>query len=80
VDVVADAELALSDGSTTSVDRVVLGTGYSVDVSKYDFSTSHCDGAIGRPTTDIQCTTGLQTSVNGLYMAGVVGEKTLGRR
>jgi len=80
VDVVADGlKLALSDGSTTSVDRVVLGTGYSVDVSKYDILDESLRRAIrtsddGYPVL----TTGLQTSVNGLYMAGVVGEKTLG--
>jgi thioredoxin reductase len=80
VDVVADGlKLALSDGSTTSVDRVVLGTGYSVDVSKYDILDASLRRAI-RTSDDgyPALTTGLQTSVNGLYMAGVVAEKTLG--
>jgi len=80
VDVVADGlKLALSDGGTTCVDRVVLGTGYTVDVSKYDI----LDGSLRRAIRTCDdgypvLTTGLQTSVNGLYMAGVIGEKALG--
>jgi thioredoxin reductase len=72
-------KLVLSDGATDEVDSVVLATGYRIDVSRYGI----LDGALkqriqrtpdGYPVLD----TSLKTSVNGLYMVGVVGEKTLG--
>jgi hypothetical protein len=71
--------LTLSDRSSVEVDRVVLGTGYRIDVSRWPI----LDPALRR---DIQTTndgypvltTGLETSVKGLHMTGVVGEKTLG--
>jgi thioredoxin reductase len=78
--VVADGlELALSDGTTERVDRVVLATGYRVDVSKYHI----LDASLRREIQTTHdgypiLTMGLQTSVDGLYMAGVIGERTLG--
>lgn len=72
-------KLALSDGTTDQVDLAVLATGYRIDISKYHI----LDGSLkqqvqktpdGYPVLDI----GLQTSVDGLYMAGVIAEKTLG--
>jgi thioredoxin reductase len=78
--VVADGlKLSLSDGTTDYVDRVVLATGYRVDVSKYHILDTSLRQEIqathdGYPLL----TTGLETSVDGLYMAGVIGERTLG--
>jgi len=61
------------------VDFVVLATGYKIDISRYSILDRSLKQLIqktpdGYPVLD----TNLQTSVNGLYMAGVVGEKTLG--
>ena len=72
-------KLALSDGTTDQVDSVVLATGYRIDVSRYNILDSSLRQRIqktpdGYPVLD----TSLQTSVTGLYMAGVVGEKILG--
>jgi FAD-dependent urate hydroxylase len=71
--------LALSDGTTEQVDLVVLATGYKIDISKYHILDSSLKQHIektpdGYPVLD----TSLQTSIHGLYMAGVVAEKTLG--
>jgi cation diffusion facilitator CzcD-associated flavoprotein CzcO len=71
--------LVLSDGTTEQVDMVVLATGYRIDISKYHILDTSLQRQIqktpdGYPVLD----TGLQTSVNGLYMAGVIAEKTLG--
>jgi FAD-dependent urate hydroxylase len=71
--------LRLSDGTFDQVDFVVLATGYRIDISKYNILDSSLQQHIqktpdGYPVLD----TGLQTSVNGLYMAGVIGERTLG--
>jgi FAD-dependent urate hydroxylase len=72
-------KFALSDGTSDQVDSVVLATGYRIDVSRYQILDSSLKQCIqktpdGYPLLD----TSLQTSVSGLYMAGVVGEKTLG--
>jgi len=75
----AALRLELTDGTTDEVDLVVLATGYKIDVSKYRILDSALQERVqktedGYPVLD----TGLQTSVNGLYMAGVIGERTLG--
>jgi thioredoxin reductase len=72
-------KLALSDGTTEQVDLVVLATGYRIDVSKYQILDSSLQRKILK-TTDVYpvLATSLQTSIDGLYMAGVVAERTLG--
>jgi FAD-dependent urate hydroxylase len=75
----AKLELTFSDGLTDEVDAVVLATGYKIDISKYDILDRSLlervqQTADGYPVL----TTGLETTVDGLYMAGVVAEKTLG--
>jgi FAD-dependent urate hydroxylase len=72
-------QLELSNGTKDRVDFVVLATGYKIDVSRYNILDSSLKRQIqirpdGYPVLD----TNLQTSVNGLYMAGVIGEKALG--
>jgi thioredoxin reductase len=72
-------KLTLSDGTADLVDRVVLATGYRIDVEKYHILDPSLRQRI-QTTADGYpvLTTGLQTSVKGLYMVGVVAEKTLG--
>jgi thioredoxin reductase len=71
-------KLDLSDGTVDRVDYVVLATGYKIDISKYRILDSALQAQIqradGYPVLDMN----LQTSVKGLYMAGVIGERTLG--
>ena len=72
-------KLDFSDNTSDSVDFVVCATGYRIDVSKYQILDSALQQRIqktseGYPVLD----TSLQTTVEGLYMAGVIGEKTLG--
>ena len=72
-------KLTLTDGATDHVDSVILATGYRIDISRYHILDSSLQQQIqrtpdGYPVLD----TSLQTSVNDLYMAGVIGEKTLG--
>ncbi|HTS12515.1 MAG TPA: FAD-dependent oxidoreductase [Candidatus Limnocylindrales bacterium] len=71
--------LTLSDGIRETVDRVVLATGYKIDLSRYNILDDVLKKNIqqtsdGYPVLE----TSLQTSVPGLYMTGVVGERTLG--
>jgi thioredoxin reductase len=72
-------KLELSDGTTEQVDFAVLATGYKIDISKYRILDGPLQQRVqktpdGYPVLD----TSLQTSVSGLYMAGVIGERTLG--
>jgi thioredoxin reductase len=72
-------QLELSNGKKDHVDFVILATGYKIDISRYNILGSSLKRQIqirpdGYPVLD----TNLQTSVPGLYMAGVIGEKTLG--
>jgi len=71
--------LSMSDGATDQVDSVVLATGYRIDISKYQILDPFLKQKIqktpdGYPVLD----SNLQTSVDGLHMAGVIAEKTLG--
>jgi thioredoxin reductase len=71
--------IELSDGSTENLDFVVCATGYRIDISKYQILDRSLQQRVqktseGYPALD----TNLQTTVKGLYMAGVIGEKTLG--
>ena len=72
-------KLALSDGTTEQVDVVVLATGYKIDLSKYQILDSSLQQKILKTSDGYPVlATSLQTSIEGLYMAGVVAERTLG--
>lgn len=71
--------LELSDGTTDHVDFAVLATGYKIDVSKYRILDDSLKQYVQQtPDGYPVLNTGLQTTVDGLYMAGVIAEKTLG--
>src|SRR5206468_4045860 len=72
-------KLTLNRNETVWCDHVLLATGYQIDGSRYPILDPSLRKAI-RLTEDGYpiLTTGLETSVPGLYMAGVIAEKTLG--
>jgi FAD-dependent urate hydroxylase len=63
-------KVRLDDGSERNVDHVLLGTGYRVDVSKYDFLASELVQRIDRFNGYPRLREGLETSVPGLYILG----------
>lgn len=72
-------KIKLSDGTSDQVDFVILATGYKIDVSKYRILDAPLQQLVqktadGYPVLDMS----LQTSINGLYMVGVIAERTLG--
>jgi thioredoxin reductase len=72
-------KLSLSDGSLEQVDRVVLATGYKIDISRYDILDDVLKKNIQQASDGYPVLqTSLETSVPGLFMTGVVGERTLG--
>jgi cation diffusion facilitator CzcD-associated flavoprotein CzcO len=70
--------LTLSDGTTRSVDSVLLATGYRIDVAKCSLIAESLRREIRTQDGYPALSTGLETSVKGLYMAGVIAERTLG--
>jgi thioredoxin reductase len=70
--------LKLNDGTERRVDHVLLGTGYTVDISKYDFLSPALLNEIkqldGYP--DVQA--GLTTSVPGLHFTGATAARKFG--
>jgi hypothetical protein len=70
--------LTLDDGGTREVDHVVLGTGFRIDVRRYDFLGPELVRALrlarGAPILD----TGLESSVPGLHFVGAPASQTFG--
>ena len=60
----------LDDGSERTADHVLLGTGYRVDVSKYDFFSPQLAHSIKRFQGYPQLREGFETSVPGLHILG----------
>jgi cation diffusion facilitator CzcD-associated flavoprotein CzcO len=60
----------LSDGSERTVDHVLLGTGYRIDISKYEFLAPGLLNSIARFNGFPRLTEGLETSVPGLHILG----------
>jgi thioredoxin reductase len=63
-------KIRLDDGSERDFDHVFLGTGYRVDVSKYDFLDRKLAGSISRHQGYPKLTDGFETSVPGLHILG----------
>jgi len=71
VDAVGDqVKLTLDDGSTREVDHVVLGTGYRIDVEKYDFLDPELVADVLRIGGYPILRGGFESSVPGLHFVG----------
>src|SRR5207237_4754225 len=70
--------LRLDDESTRVADHVLLGTGYRVDISRYNFIAPELVDSIvcvdGYPKLDL----GFQSSVQGLYFTGAPASRSFG--
>jgi FAD-dependent urate hydroxylase len=70
--------LRLDDGSERSVDHVVLGTGYSIDVTRYPFLDDDLLGGLrllkGFPVLG----RGLESSIAGLHFVGAPAAESFG--
>lgn len=74
----SQVRLKLSDGSVSFVDHVLLGTGYSVDISRYKFLPQAILRQVqvfdGYPVLD----SGFGSSLPGLYFIGAPAARTFG--
>jgi hypothetical protein len=62
--------IRLDDGTERVVDHVLLGTGYRVDISRYEFLAPSLLGSIKTINGYPFLTEGLETSVSGLHILG----------
>jgi len=76
---VADrVRVRLHDGSERTVDHVLLGTGYRIDISKYKFIAPNLLESIRRHNGFPLLKTGLESSVSGLYILGAPAAHSFG--
>jgi FAD-dependent urate hydroxylase len=70
--------IGLDDGSDRTADHVLLGTGYRVDISKYDFLAPELLQSIERSNGYPRLRAGMETSVPGLHILGAPAAYTFG--
>lgn len=63
-------KVRFDNGDERTVEHVILGTGYQIDISKYQFLSSELKGAIARFKGFPVLKSGLETSVRGLHILG----------
>lgn len=71
-------QLALADGESCTIDHVLLGTGYRVDVSRYGFLPNELARQIATVAGYPRLDSGFQSSVPGLHFVGAPAAWTFG--
>jgi FAD-dependent urate hydroxylase len=70
--------LRLSDGGERTVDHVLLGTGYKIDVSKYPFLDRALIAELRTSAGSPTLSRGLESSVAGLHFVGAPAAESFG--
>jgi hypothetical protein len=70
--------LRLTEGESREVDHVVLGTGFHVDVRRYDFLAPELIGSVRLTDGSPVLGTGLESSAPGLHFIGASASHTFG--
>ncbi len=70
--------LELDDGTTRMVDHVLMGTGYDVDIERYNFLSPDLLARIDRLDGYPQLGPGFTTSVSGLHFIGATAARSFG--
>jgi len=73
-----EVALTLDDGSERRVDHVLLGTGYQVDISRYDFLPQQLTRDIEQLDGYPRLAAGFSSSVPGLHFIGATAARTFG--
>ena len=73
-----EVALKLDDGSERRVDHVVLGTGYQVDISRYEFLPQELTRDIEQFDGYPKLTSGFRSSVPGLHFIGATAARSFG--
>jgi hypothetical protein len=74
----SQAHLKLSDGTVSIADHVLLGTGYSVDISKFDFLPPRLLQRIQMLDGYPDLRAGFQSSLAGLHFVGATAARVFG--
>jgi hypothetical protein len=72
------AQLRLDDGSERTVDHVLLGTGYKIDVKRYPFLSSEIKDRLRVVEGSPVLGRGLESSVGGLHFVGAPAAESFG--
>jgi hypothetical protein len=70
--------LRLDDGGERRVDHVLLGTGYQVDIAKYDFLPAEFARNIQQLEGYPKLSSGFRSSVPGLHFIGATAARSFG--
>lgn len=70
--------LTLDDGTERRVDHVLLGTGYSVDISAYEFLSAQLVREVQQFDGYPRLTRGFRSSVPGLHFIGATAARSFG--
>jgi FAD-dependent urate hydroxylase len=73
-----EVALKLDDGSERRVDHVLLGTGYQVDISKYDFLPADLTRDVKQFDGYPRLAGGFRSSVPGLHLIGATAARSFG--
>ncbi len=73
-----EVALKLDDGSERRVDHVVLGTGYRVDISQYEFLPPELTSAVAQFDGYPKLASGFRSSVPGLHFIGATAARSFG--
>ena len=73
-----EISLKLDDGSERQVDHVVLGTGYQVDISRYEFLPQNLTRDIEQFDGYPKLTSGFRSSVRKLHFIGATAARSFG--
>jgi thioredoxin reductase len=73
-----EVQLLLDDGTERRVDHVLMGTGYNVDISKYEFLAPELLREIQQLDGYPVVAAGFHTSVPGLHFVGATGARNFG--
>ncbi len=73
-----EVHLVLDDGTKRVTDHVLMGTGYKVDISQYDFLPSELTKEIRQLDGSPDVSAGFCTSVPGLHFIGASAAKKFG--
>ncbi len=73
-----EVQLKLSDGSERRVDHILLGTGYSVDIARYNFLAPTLVREVKQLNGYPDLASGFRTSVPGLHFIGATAARSFG--
>ena len=77
-EVAGEVQLSLDDGTERRVDHVLMGTGYTVDISRYQFLAPELVQAVRQLNGYPDVGPGFATSVPGLHFIGATAARKFG--